>query len=105
MSAPLRCCRYPNASSANHTIDVIARCGTGCLFNVATDPTEHNDIASANPARVASMTARLAQLRPSFYSNNETGVDVCPPGIGMPCACYEALPGQKWDGYFGPYQY
>ena len=77
------------------------------LQPLPSDPTEHVDIAKAHPDIVASMTARLQQLEPSFYSNNETGTDspACASAPnGMPCACYLALPGNYWDGYFGPYQ-
>jgi hypothetical protein len=38
-----------------------------CLFNIATDPTEHTDVAAANPQIVAKMQARLL-------------VSVLPPG-------------------------
>lgn len=102
---------YPNASTSAHDPnDVHLACNPasgGCLFDVVGDPTEQNDIAAANPDIVASMAARLQELMPTFYSNNETGVDdpLCDSKPkGMPCACYLALPGQKWNGYFGPYQ-
>ena len=97
--------RYPNATTHNHSTDVSLDCSHGCLFDVVADPTEHVDIAAQHPTIVANLTARLTELKRGFWSNNDTGVDVCPPGIKMPCACYEALPGNKWDGFFGPYQY
>ena len=55
---------------------------------------------------VAAMTDRLAVLAKGFYTNNETGVDDCPASkpAGMPCACFLAMPGNLWNGYFGPYQ-
>jgi hypothetical protein len=65
------------------------------------------DIAKDYPEVVAAMSARLQQLQPSFYSNNETGTDspLCATAPqGMPCACYLALPGNYWNGCFGPYQ-
>ncbi len=106
---------YPNASSTSaaanpysYTLHCSAAGGPGaCLFNVATDPTEQNDIAAQHPQLVRSMLARLAELAPSFYSNNETGVDVplcAGKPAGMPCACYLAMPGNKWNGFLGPYQ-
>ena len=64
-------------------------------------------MAAKYPEVVAAMTARLAELTPSFYTNNDTGVDspLCAAApAGMPCACYLALPGNLWNGYFGPYQ-
>ena len=98
---------YPNASSVKNTPYVNLACGTGCLYNVVTDPTEQTDLASAHPDIVAAMTARLHALAPTFYSNNETGVDspLCSgKPKGMPCGCFLALPGNRWNGYFGPYQ-
>jgi arylsulfatase I/J len=104
---------YPNATSADpaavNPYDQVRQCGDGCLFDVAADPTEQHDVAAAHPDVVATMTARLAQLAPSFYSNNETGTDspLCDSPsrpAGMPCACFLALPGNRWDGFFGPYQ-
>jgi hypothetical protein len=100
--------RYPNATSPAHRPgDANADCATpgGCLFDVVADPTEHVDVAAAHPDIVAAMKARLGELAKGFYSNNDTGVDACPPGISVPCACYLALPGNKWNGFFGPFQY
>lgn len=95
---------YPNASSSAHDpCDVSMACGSGCIFDVVNDPTEHVNLAPQRPDLVASMSARLAELRKSFFSNNDVGVDTCPPGVTMPCACWRAI--NYWGGYFGPYQY
>lgn len=96
---------YPNASSvtANPVSGAVLKCGTtGCLFDVVADYTEHVEISGHYPAITAAMRQRLAVLSQGFYSNSDVGVDDCPPGITMPCACYDAL--HKWNGYFGPYQ-
>ena len=37
----------------------------GCLYNVAEDRTEHVDLASSNPAMLAKMAQRLAELVPT----------------------------------------
>ena len=105
---------YPNATSVSaahvNPDDQFLACGEpGCLFDVAADPTEQHDVAAAHPDVVAAMTARLAALAPSFYSNNETGTDValCDDAArpkDMPCACFLALPGNYWNARFGPYQ-
>lgn len=101
---------FPNASSgANPPDDMELKCGTaGCLFNVADDPTEQSDVAAQHPDVVAALKARLAQLAAGFFTNNDTGTNVpeCAsrPNKQQPCACYLALPGNKWDGFFGPYQ-
>jgi arylsulfatase A-like enzyme len=96
--------QYPNASSPAHPVDPgpSVACGaTGCLFDVVADPSEHTNIASANPTIVAAMHARLKELVPGFYSNSDVLVDDCPPGISQPCACWAAT--NVWGGYFGPY--
>jgi len=94
---------YPNASSAAQPVDTKLPCSQGCLFNVVDDPTEHVDQASAHPQIVANMTARLNVLRQGIWNNHDVGVDVCPPGINMPCACWVAL--NRNRGFLGPYQY
>ena len=98
---------YPNASSPARSPYVNLECKSGCLFDVVADPTEQTDLAASRPDIVAAMTARLRALEPSFYSNNETGTDspLCAgKPAGMPCACFLAMPGNYWNGYFGPYQ-
>ena len=99
---------YPNASSQVRDPTALhLPCAAGCLFDVLDDPTEQSDIAAAHPAIVAAMRARLAALEPTFYSNNETGTDspLCAgKPANMPCACFLAMPGQYWNGFFGPYQ-
>ena len=37
-----------------------------------------------------------------FFENSDRGVDSCPPGIAMPCACWMAV--NHYGGFFGPYQ-
>ena len=100
--------RYPNASSVHSDPNAqTLHCADGCLFDVANDPTEQQDLAASKPGILASMKKRLAELLPSAYSNDETGVDVpaCKnKPAGMPCACFLALPGNVWNGFFGPYQ-
>ena len=77
----------------------------GCLFDVVADYTEHDDIAHLHPALVASMTARLAELRKGFYSNSDdfAATTVCPADMGnvTPCGCWAAL--NVWGGWFGPW--
>jgi arylsulfatase B len=38
-----------------------------CLFNVRLDPTEHSDVAGANPDRVAQMVARFKELEAAYH--------------------------------------
>ena len=94
---------YPNASSPTSDPDSVNHdCGAGCLFEVRSDPTEHNDLAAAQPDRVAAMAARLAALGTGMFSNNDTGVDLCPPGTPGDCACWMAA--NVYDGTLGPWQ-
>ena len=44
----------------------------------------------------------MAKLRASFWRNEERGVDSCPSGVEVPCACWMAK--HRWKGTLGPYQ-
>lgn len=45
------------------------------------DPEEHIDLAIKYPDRLQSMKARLAELTPSFYNNNDSFPLACPDSI------------------------
>jgi len=98
---------YPNASSPASPVDPgpSLNCSQGCLFDIIADPTEHNDVATQHPAVVASLTARLAELRKGFFTNADdfSATTVCPANMGnvTPCGCWAAL--NVWGGYFGPW--
>ena len=83
--------QYPNASTKwpNTAND----CTNGCLYNVFTDTTEHNDVASTYPDIVTSMRARISELNATMYR----------PDRGTPSklACTAAL--EKWGGFWGPF--
>jgi hypothetical protein len=92
--------KYPNAST--NWDDVPYHCGVpstppvgkgGCLFNILTDPTEHDDIAAANPAIVAEMYARILELQKTAFSPDR--------GHVTPLACDAAT--EKWLGFWGPF--
>ena len=52
--------QYPNTTtSAGGLFGVRQKCEP-CLYNVASDPTEHHNVASENPALVAELQKRLA---------------------------------------------
>ena len=95
---------YPNASSpASDPSAVALNCSASpCLFDVVADPTEHVDLAALRPDVVARLQADLAAYAPAFFSNSDSGVDVCPPGTGGDCACWAAA--HVWGGYLGPWQ-
>ena len=95
---------YPNSSSPNHPIQgTVMDCTNGCLFNIVEDWTEHINIADENEDIVNRMANELDELKKGFYSNNEKGMDSCPPNITVECACWMAQ--NYWNSFFGPYQY
>ena len=99
---------YPNAHTGKHGIrNKSVNCSTGCLFNVADDPSEKQDIASSHPARLRHMQQRLVELRRGFFENDDRGIDSCPKGYNdtdkdLLCACWMAV--NYYGGFFGPYQ-
>jgi arylsulfatase I/J len=88
---------YPNRSTAwcdTCPLD----CGTidapTCLFNVLTDPTEHENVAAANPGIVQAMSARLVELSQGIFK----------PDRGLPDntdACYAG--DKTYHGWVGPF--
>jgi arylsulfatase B len=103
---------YPNYPTS-HTkgrdeiYNQTVNCSSGCLFNVQTDPGEHNDIAKLQPLRVQTMKSQLQALRKGFYDNDEKGSDSCPKEYNMGsnqllCACWMAT--NYYGGFLGPYQ-
>ena len=92
---------YPNASSPSASPNLWVDCGAGCLFNLSADASETDNVAAEHPGIVAAMAARLSDLSQGFYSNNDSGVDACPPGTLL-CGCWAAV--HTWGGALGPYQ-
>jgi arylsulfatase B len=88
---------YPNKTTAwcdTCPLD----CGTitapTCLFNVFTDPTEHNNVAEAHPDIVMSMSARLQELTTGIFR----------PNRGVPDSKDACYAGDKvYNGYVGPF--
>lgn len=100
--------RFPNASSQAHDPSFKVVCsddghdGGGCLYNVSSDPHEVTDLATAMPSELARLNRQLAALSKTFFENSDHGVDVCPPSIDVPCACWLAR--HKYGGTMGPFQ-
>jgi len=65
----------------------------GCLFNILSDPTEHDDVAAAHPAIVAEMYARIEELQASAFGPAR--------GVNDGAACRAAT--HKWGGFWGPF--
>jgi len=94
---------YPNASTAQHSIDYKIDCGDkGCLFNISADEGEHFNLAEQYPEKVEELGARMDELKKGIWQNNEQGHDSCPPNTTGLCACWMAW--NKYDGFLGPYQ-
>ena len=83
--------QYPNASTK--WADSGADCSAGCLFNVFTDATEHDDVAAANQDIVRSMRGRISELNSTMYRPDR--------GKSSKLACDAAL--GKWRGFWGPF--
>ena len=81
---------YPNSSTyPTGTED----CTAGCLFNVFTDPTEHDEVSAAHPAIVAELQALIADAAKTVF-NPDRGTD---DGT----ACEKAF--NIHHGFFGPF--
>lgn len=67
--------RYPNGS-ADPKCYSKQDCVTtgGCLYNVNNDPSEHHDLAMAQPTKLRELQLRLATLQPTVF-NPDRGFD------------------------------
>jgi hypothetical protein len=65
----------------------------GCLFNVLTDPTEHDDVAASNPGIVAEMYARILEHQKTAFTPNR--------GRDDGSACRAAM--GQWQQRWGPF--
>ena len=68
-------------------------CGQGCLFDVAADETEHNDISQSHSTLVDAMRTRLDTLNKKNYEPDR--------GEGDPAACRIAE--ERYGGFYGPF--
>eukprot|EP00045_Choanoeca_perplexa_P013861 m.159069 g.159069 ORF g.159069 m.159069 type:complete len:493 (+) comp16480_c0_seq3:1-1479(+) len=60
---------YPNAST-NHKHEPQVLCGTGCLFNIQEDPTEHNDLAASMPDKLQELLQRAEYWDAKAFNPN-----------------------------------
>lgn len=94
---------FPNSSSVQYPVEnVRLNCRNGCLFDVVSDMTEHQNVIEGNEQIAHKMYERLEELKKGYYRNDEQGVDLCPEGVNMSCGCWWAK--HKYNGFFGPYQ-
>jgi len=93
--------QYPNETGAQPALPQADlngvwnwNCGpAGCLFNVFTDPTEHNDIAEDYPELRQLMLQRLDELNRGEFQ----------PNRGRPDAHACKVARTKWKGFYGPF--
>lgn len=82
---------YPN-STTNHALEVPFECGSGCLFNIQTDPSERVNLA-------ASMPSKLEELQEMFRARNATRFEA--PTIPVdPTVCNSYV--SAHHGFLGP---
>ncbi len=87
--------QYPNTSSPGHEVmHGELDCTTGCLFNVQVDPTEHQDLAIEEPARLKNLIARLKDLAQTIWHRPTTPED---PACNK--TAYEV-----YGGFLGPWR-
>ena len=92
---------YPNASTPQDLINGKVPsfgCSTpakpwGCLFNVTSDPTEHNDLAAAQPAVAKALLDALRKVSRTYFDPERGDVD--------PAACARMMGPNR--GFFGPW--
>jgi hypothetical protein len=92
---------YPNASTPQDLINGKVPsfgCSTpakpwGCLFNVSSDPTEHNDLAAAQPAVAKALLNTLQKVSRTYFDPERGDVD--------PAACARMMGPNR--GFFGPW--
>lgn len=74
-------------------LNVSFKCDPACLFDVINDPSEHHDLAAEQPAVLAALLARKAEVEKSIYSPNR-GVK----NVTLFCAAAAG-----YGGFVGPF--
>ena len=82
----------PN-TTANPGRNTTQHCGDGCLYNIKEDPTEHNNLAAENPAKLKEMQDKLAQYQATHFHPDR--------GKKWPGACTAAV--DQYGGFWGPF--
>lgn len=95
---------YPNGTDpAPLTLDCgnWANEGSGCLFHLGNDPTEHEDLGlnTSYDTFRESLRQRYSALREGMYQTPAGNLD----SIGMNCTDITALFDANYNGFWGPY--
>ena len=100
--------QYPNTTSmmANHSDkmeNIQLQCGTGCVFDIKNDWTEHINL-SDNTTLLNQLINEWSEYKKDYYTNNERGENSCPKNSSnITCSCWMAA--NYWNGFAGPWQY
>jgi arylsulfatase I/J len=86
---------YPNATT-NHNSETPFQCGSGCLFNIQTDPSEYIDLAKSMPDKLAEMQALFKKLAATAYQAPKWPTDAAK------CKAYVTANGGSVGPYEGP---
>eukprot|EP00730_Choanoeca_flexa_P001924 TRINITY_DN10844_c0_g1_i1.p1 TRINITY_DN10844_c0_g1~~TRINITY_DN10844_c0_g1_i1.p1 ORF type:complete len:133 (+),score=23.46 TRINITY_DN10844_c0_g1_i1:74-472(+) len=87
--------QYPNASTATDPIENYKMdCSKGCLYNVARDPHERDDVAADNQDKVAAMKQRMTDLAAGIWTQS--------PGQADP-VCRDVSQ-SRYGGFLGPWK-
>ena len=81
----------PNTTSK--VTSIVENCGDGCLFNIKTDPTEHDNLATKMPDVLKEMQKKLKKYQETYFNPDR--------GKKAPEACDAAL--NKYGGFWGPF--
>eukprot|EP00403_Amphidinium_massartii_P011184 CAMPEP_0178423458 /NCGR_PEP_ID=MMETSP0689_2-20121128/27699_1 /TAXON_ID=160604 /ORGANISM="Amphidinium massartii, Strain CS-259" /LENGTH=613 /DNA_ID=CAMNT_0020045053 /DNA_START=61 /DNA_END=1902 /DNA_ORIENTATION=+ len=74
----------------------------GCLFDVDSDPGEHNDLAQKHPEVAKLLQQRLQEVRQTIWHDPHVHSEVCPNDTeGHICACWMAI--NYYGGFYGPF--
>ncbi|KAL3925964.1 MAG: hypothetical protein SGILL_000065 [Bacillariaceae sp.] len=72
--------QFPNASKKIPQPSTDYGCPEGCLFNIETDPTEHQEVKEKHPEIFARLWSRLLEIGQGVYQTNyDGGAKTCLP--------------------------
>ena len=83
----------PNTTTKRSDIQVVESCGNGCLFNIKTDPNEHDNLATKMPSILTEMQKKLKAYQETHFNPDR--------GKKWPEACTKAL--NDYGGFWGPF--
>ena len=84
---------YPNSTTDEISALFVGHCAQGCLYNIAEDPRETTDLATAMPAKVAELYKKVTAYESTAFNPHRGPVD--------PAACEKAL--GEYGGFWGPF--